>query len=120
MYNLIDMREVSIVQALAACELPGAFDGVQLRAVGWEVIEREASRVLLPPFPVQAGMMVFRVVGNDHDAASASGAGGPQLSARIQKRINLNRRRLRRGDESQRMTELARSAAGRRETLRRR
>ena len=79
MRNVIQMREVSIVQASAACKLPDAFDGVQLRAVGREVIEREASCVLLPPIPVQTGMMVFRVVGNNHDAAPASGTGGLQV-----------------------------------------
>ena len=79
MQNVIQMREVSIVQTPAACELPDALDGVQLRAVGREVIEREAIPVLFPPIPVKAGMMVFRVVSNDHDAALTSGAGGLQV-----------------------------------------
>src|SRR5580658_5445439 len=78
MHNVIQVREVPIVQASAACELPDALDRIQLRAVGGKVIEREASRMLFPPIPVQAGMMVFGVVGNDHDAAFASSAGGLQ------------------------------------------
>ena len=79
MNNLIEMREVSIVQAPAACEFPDALDRIQFRAVGREVIKREASRVLLPPIAVQASVMVFGVVGNHHDAASAAGAGRPQV-----------------------------------------
>jgi hypothetical protein len=83
MHNVIQVREVPIVQAAAACELPDALDRVQLRAVGREVIEREASGVLLPPIPVQTGMMVLGVVGNDHDAALASGAGGLQVLEKL-------------------------------------
>jgi len=75
MYNVIQMCEVSIVQASATCNFPDALDGVQLRAVGGEVVEREARRTPLPPLPVKACMVVFRVVGNDHDASSGSGAG---------------------------------------------
>jgi len=41
------MREVSIVQASATCKFPDALDGVQFRAVGGEVVEREATRA--PP-----------------------------------------------------------------------
>ena len=83
MQNVIQVREVPIVQASAACELPDALDRVQLRAVGREVIEREASCVLLPPNPVQTGMMVFRVVGNDHDPALAAGADGLQVLEKL-------------------------------------
>ena len=75
MYNVIQMREVSIVQASATCKLPDALDGVQFRAVGGEVVEREARRVPLPPLPVKACVVVFRVVGNDHHASSGSGTG---------------------------------------------
>jgi hypothetical protein len=83
MYNVIQVREVSIVQASATCEFPDALDGVQLRAVGGEVIEREAIRVPLPPLPMKACMMVFRVVGNDHDASFGSGAGRLQVLEKL-------------------------------------
>ena len=83
MDQVIQMRKVSIVQASATCEFPDALDGVQLRAVGGEVIESEAIRVPLPPFPVKACMVVFRVVDDDHDASSGSGAGRLQVLEKL-------------------------------------
>jgi len=83
MHDIIQMREISIVQASTPSEFPDALDGVQLRAVGGEVIEREASGMLLPPLPVQACVMVSRVVGNDYDASSASGTGRPQVPEKV-------------------------------------
>jgi len=83
MYNVIQVREVSIVQASATCEVPDALQGVQLRAVGGEVIEREAIRAPLPPIPVKACMVVFCVVGDDHDASSGSGAGRLQVLEKL-------------------------------------
>ncbi len=83
MYNVIQMREVSIVQASATCKFPDALDGVQLRAVGGEVIERETIRAPLPPLLMKACMMVFRVVGSDHDASFGSGAGRLQVLEKL-------------------------------------
>ena len=77
------MREVSIVQAFATCEFPDALDGVQLRAVGGEVIEGEALRVSLPPLPMKAWMIVFGVVGNDHDVSFGTSAGRLQVLEKL-------------------------------------
>jgi hypothetical protein len=83
MDHVIQMREVSIVQASAACEFPDALDGIQLRAISWEEVEREALGVFLPPFSVESRVVVFRVVGNDHDASFGSGAGRLQVLEKL-------------------------------------
>jgi hypothetical protein len=44
-YNVIQLPEVLIVLASATCKLPDVLDGVQLRAAGGEVIEREEMRI---------------------------------------------------------------------------
>jgi len=77
------MPEVAIVQTSAAGQLPDTLDRVQLRAVGRQVIEREVLGVLLPPVPVKAGVVVFRIVGNDDHTSSASAAGRPQVAEKI-------------------------------------
>ena len=67
------------MQTSPARELPDALDGVQFRAVGRQVIEREASGVLHPPCPVKAGVVAFRIAGNEDHPSSASAAGSPQM-----------------------------------------
>ncbi len=86
LHDLVQVREIAIVQAPAARQLPNALDRVQFRAVGGERIEPEVMDVFFPPLAVQARMVVFGVVGNDHHAPDSkreclpkcSGTGLPQ------------------------------------------
>lgn len=83
LHDIIQMREVAVMEAAPPREFSNALDRIQLRAVGGQVIEREVIGVRLPPLPVKARVMVFRVVGNDHDASSTSGAGRPQVLEKV-------------------------------------
>ena len=81
--DVIQMREVPVVQASSTREFPDALDRVQFRALGGEVIEGETIGVLLPPLPVKSGVVVLGVVRNDHHASSASGAGRLQILKKL-------------------------------------
>jgi hypothetical protein len=41
--------EVAVVQAETPCELPDSFDGIEVRGVGRQIVQREVRRVLFSP-----------------------------------------------------------------------
>jgi hypothetical protein len=81
--NLVQASEVSVVQTSPPCQFPDTLDGVQLRAIGGEVVEREVIGVPFPPRAVKSSVVVFRIVGNDHDTPSGSSAGRPQVPEKL-------------------------------------
>ena len=70
----IQRREVLVVEAETARELPDPFDWIEFRAVRWKEIEFESSGHVFPPAPVKARMVVLRVV-RDHHHPSPCGGG---------------------------------------------
>ena len=47
-------------------ELPHALGRIQLRTIGRQEVKAETIRLLLPPVLVESGVVIFRIVGNDH------------------------------------------------------
>ena len=60
-------------------EFPNPFREIQLGTVRGQEVEGETLGNLLPPFPVQSGMVVFGVVGNHHHPSSRAGADRAQV-----------------------------------------
>jgi hypothetical protein len=52
------------VQAEAPCKLPNSFDGVEVRQVGRQIVQRKVEDMFFSPWPEEKGMMVFGVVGD--------------------------------------------------------
>ena len=63
-------REVAVVQTEAASQFPNAFDRVELRTVGWQVIQTEVGLLLRAPIRVKFGVVVFGVIGDDDHSSS--------------------------------------------------
>ena len=57
--------EITVVQTLAARELPDSLDGIAVRAVRRQEIEPEMGLLLLPPVLVKTSMVIAGVIG-DH------------------------------------------------------
>ena len=55
-------------------EFPHALRGIQVRTIRRQEVQHEAFSPLLSPVLVQSGMVVFRVVGNDHGSSSRADA----------------------------------------------
>ena len=68
------------MQASPARQLPDTLDGVDLRTVARQIIERKAVSLFLPPFAVKKSMEVFGVVNDDHDLPPASATGRSQVA----------------------------------------
>jgi len=60
-------------------EFPDALRGVQFRAVGRQEVQAETFRLLLPPVPVQSGVVIAGVVGNHHHLSIRASADGTKL-----------------------------------------
>lgn len=88
------MREISIVEATPAREFPGALDGIEFRAISRKEVEGEVFGVLLSPLAVKPCLVVFRIIGNDHDASTGSGTGGPKVLEKLPAREGVEFTRL--------------------------
>jgi hypothetical protein len=81
--------EIAIVETKAACELPDSFDGIKFWTVGWEKVQFKTAGVRFPPEPVESGMMIGSVVGNDHHAAARNPTGSAQLPEKLETRLPI-------------------------------
>ena len=63
----------------ATGELPHALRRIQFRTVGRQEIKGETVSLLLPPVPVQSGMVISGVVGYDHHSSMPASAEGTKL-----------------------------------------
>ena len=50
-------REVAVVQTEAASQFPNSFDGVEVRTVGWQVVQTELGLLLRAPICVKFGVV---------------------------------------------------------------
>ena len=71
--NIIEGMGISVMQTISAQQLPNPLRGIEVRAVGRQKVENKAIGVLLSPLPVQYGMMVLCVVGDQNHFASRIG-----------------------------------------------
>src|SRR6267378_1727196 len=74
------------MDALSPGSLPNPFDGVELRTVGWQVIQGKMGLLLLTPLLVQASVMILGVVDDSDHPPSALGADRAQLLQKAPKR----------------------------------
>jgi len=74
------------MRRLPPSQFPDPFNRVELRAIGRHELQSKAFPALVPPFSVQAGMMVSDVVQNQHDPAPGMAGEPPEL---FQKREEL-------------------------------
>ena len=81
--DFFEFGKVSIVQAKPPGELLDPFDRIQLGAVRWQEVQREARGLLLAPKLMQMGMMVSGVVDDDHNAVAASHTDAPQITKKV-------------------------------------
>lgn len=89
MNDFIQLHKVSVMQASPASRLLDALDGVELRAVGWQIIKRKAVDLFLPPFALKARMVVFGVANDDHHLPPTSATGGSQVAEIIPARHDV-------------------------------
>ena len=75
----LERWEVLVVGSQRTCELPYAFNSVQLRAVRWKELQRKARGGLVAPLFMHAGLVVTDVVEGDHDAAASMTTGPTQF-----------------------------------------
>src|SRR5580698_639493 len=71
----IQFREVAIMQAEAADQLPNPFNGIQVRAVRRQEGQLEISPLLLAPRTMQPCVVIFGIVDNHDDAPPGAAAG---------------------------------------------
>ena len=81
-------------------EFPHALRGIQFRAVGWQEVQAETFRLLLPPVAVQSGVVISGVVGNHHHLSSRASAGGTKLFQELPAGQGVELTRLTPEDES--------------------
>jgi hypothetical protein len=62
----IQRREVLVVEAETARELPDSLDWIEFRALRWKEVEFEWLGHVFPPVLVEPGMVVLRVIGDHH------------------------------------------------------
>src|ERR1039457_2857948 len=74
-HHKMQLREVAIMQAEAADQLPNPFNGVQVRAVRRQEGQLEISPLRLAPRTMQPCMVIFGIV-NNHDPAPPGAAVG--------------------------------------------
>jgi len=72
--------EVSVVKPKSAEQLPDAFDRIELGAVGRQEKQDEVWSLGLAPFQVQLGVMIFRIVDDDHHLATAAASDSPEFA----------------------------------------
>ena len=82
--------EIAVVQAETPCELPNSFDGIQIRRVGRQIVQRKVKQVFFSPWPMKKGMMVFGVIGNHHHPAASADAVARRLFMNAKKLALLN------------------------------
>ena len=81
--DCIQVREISIVEATPAREFPGALEGIECRAISRKAVAGEVFGGLRSPLAVKPGRVVLRLGGQDHDASTGSGTGGPKVLAKL-------------------------------------
>jgi hypothetical protein len=81
--DIVQFREISVVEASPTRQLPDPLDRIQLRAVRRKEVESEMFEVLLPPLGVKPGMVEAGVVCNHHDTSSGAAADGPKLFEKL-------------------------------------
>jgi len=77
--DFVQPREITVVEAASTREFPNTLRGIQLRTVGWQEVQGEAIGVMVPPFTVKSGVVVFCIIGNYDHPSSGAGAGRPQI-----------------------------------------
>ena len=77
--DVLQHREVTIMQAQTPCQLPYSLDGIQVGTIGRKEVEFKMARLPEPPSLVEARVVIVGIVRDDHDPASGSTRGLPQL-----------------------------------------
>jgi hypothetical protein len=77
--EFIPLGKITVVKTAATRQLPDPLNGMPFGAVGRQKVERETFGLLLPPFSVKPGVMVFGIVRNHDYGSSGWGAGGPKV-----------------------------------------
>src|SRR5678815_1438804 len=85
--DVIEGWEVVIMQARAPNQFPNALDGVEFRAVGREEVQSKVTGYLLSPLGVKSGMMITRIVGDDHDSTIGAPAAAFKIAQEIPARL---------------------------------
>ena len=63
------------METATAREFPDALDGVQVRAVGGEEVERKTLPLLASPVAMESSMVIGGIIGDDHNSAARMGTG---------------------------------------------
>ena len=77
------------MSCLPPSQFPGPFNRVELRALGRLELQSKAFSALVPPFSVQAGMMVSDVVQNQHDPTPGMAGEPPELFQKREERLGV-------------------------------
>jgi len=81
--DVIQLREIPIMEASPTRQLPDALDGIQLRAICREEVEGEMFDALLSPLKVKTRMVESGVIRNHYDASSGAAADSPKLLEKL-------------------------------------
>jgi len=66
------------MQTESTREFPHSLRRIQFGTVRRQEVQRETLGSFLPPFPVQSGVVVFRIVGNHYHVSNRARARGPK------------------------------------------
>src|SRR5215472_7373772 len=86
------MLEVAVVSTKATGEFPNSFNGIEFGTVRGQKVQIKAAGMLLPPGLVDSRMMIGRIVGHDHDAASGNATGTAQLLQELPTSLSIELR----------------------------
>ena len=77
--DIVQAGKVTVMNTKPTGEFPDALRGVQFRAVGWQEVQAETFRLLLPPVSVQSGVVISGVVGNHYHLSIRASAAATKL-----------------------------------------
>src|ERR1700730_10219262 len=76
--DALQEAEVAIMETQPAREFPDPFDGIEIRAIGWQEVQAELGSLLAAPLQMEFGAVILCVVADGQNAAAGDGANFPE------------------------------------------
>ena len=87
--DVIKGWKVVVMKTRASNQFPNALDGVEFWAVGREEMQSKVTGYVLSPLGVKRGVMVTRVVGDDHDFTIGASAAAFKTAQEVPARLRV-------------------------------
>ena len=87
--DVIPLGEVSMVKTKPTCQLPNAFDRVQLGALGREKIPSESGGLLFSPTLMKKGVVIVGLIRDDNETAACAEGGAPQITKKAEEACSI-------------------------------